>query len=160
MSVRLDEAEVDAFLRDGHTIIVTTIGKDGFPHSTPLWYAYLDGHIYFRKLNKSQGALNISRNDHVCCLVETGDNWVDLKAVMVRGRAVPVSDEETVARFMAENDRKYLDFRTARTAMPDRTVQHYGQQRTVYRVDPVGKTVSWWNRKLRFKTDPEPTHRG
>lgn len=154
MGVNLDQDEIDEFLRDGHTVTVSTIDKDGYPHSTPLWYAYLDGEVYFRKLKKSQGAVNIARNDKVCCLVETGEAWIDLKAVMIRGRAVPVTDEATIARFLAENERKYAPFRTVRAAMPGKTQQHYAQERVVYRVVPEKKIVSFWNRKLRFPGQP------
>lgn len=150
MPVNLEPNEIEDFLRQGHTVIMTTIGKDGFPHSVPLWYAYIDGQIMVRKQKKSQGVRNISRDDRVCCLVETGEAWVDLKAVMIRGRAVEVTDEETLRRFREEQDSKYADFRPASVAMPDRTRQHYAQERVLYRIVPEKKTVSWWNRKIRM----------
>ncbi len=94
MGIRLDQQEIDDFLTNGHTLIVSTVDKDGYPHSTPVWYLYIDGQIYFRVRKPSLKTKNLLRNPKVCVLVETGDRWVDLKSVMIRGR-VEVMDETT-----------------------------------------------------------------
>ncbi len=82
MGVELTPEEVDDFLRDGHTLIFTTIRKSGEPFATPMWYAYIDGSIYIRTLGRSAKVAHARRDPRVCCTVETGDAWVDLKAVI------------------------------------------------------------------------------
>jgi nitroimidazol reductase NimA-like FMN-containing flavoprotein (pyridoxamine 5'-phosphate oxidase superfamily) len=154
MGVTLEQDEIDQFLRDGHTVIVTTVGKDGFPHALPLWYVYDDGAIWFRKMRNSQGVKNMERDNRVACLVETGEMWADLKAVMIRGRAIEVTDPAEQERFNELSTAKYAAFRTANTTMPDSAVKHYAQQRAYMKVVPEKKVISWWNRKLRFKAAP------
>ncbi len=148
MSVRLDENEIEEFLRFGHTVIMTSNGKGRYPHPVPLWYVYLEGDIFVRIQTGSQKTLNIARDDRVSCLVETGEDWLDLKAVIVRGRASEVTDRETVARFTGEFERKYEAFRPSQDGLPRRSAS---RPFTVYRVRPEGKIISWWNRKIRAK---------
>lgn len=150
MAVTLDQQEIDEFLTEGHTIIFSSIDKDGFPHSVPLWYAYMDGHIYLSALGRSQRVKNLQRNQKVCCLVEAGDRWRDLKAVMVRGRVEVVEDREEQRRFGEILRDKYAPFREAPAAMPGRVQQHYAQSRVYYKVIPEKRLATWDNRKVRM----------
>jgi len=150
MAVTLDQAEIDEFLSKGHTLIFTTVDREGYPHSTPLWYAYLDGHIYTRGRARSQKAANITRNPKVCCLVETGDRWRELKAVMIRGRAEVVTDEETRRRYAQAVTEKYAAFREPAQNMPAATQRHYSTPDAIYKVVPEKKVASWDNRKIRL----------
>ncbi len=150
MAITLDQAEIDDFLTNGHTVIFTTVDKDGFPHSTPLWYAYLDGHIYVRGRGKSQKARNIGRNPKVSCIVESGLRWRELKAVMVRGRAELLADEGEIQRFSEALTEKYRSFREASSNMPQRTQQHYSTSSVHYRIVPEKKVVTWDNGKIRL----------
>jgi PPOX class probable F420-dependent enzyme len=161
MAVTLTPEEIQEFVRGGHTVIVSTNGPGGYPHSVPLWYVLLDGELFFRTMARSQKARNIERDNRIACLVETGEAWIDLRAVMIRGLAEKVEDPELFDRISEEIDRKYSAFRTVRAAMPEGTRQHYEQQRVCYRVVPRRKTVSWWNRKLRIKPEagPAPSER-
>ena len=110
MGVRLDQQEIDEFLGNGHTLILTTVDKDGYPHSTPIWYVYTDGAIYTRGRRRSQKTANIRRNPKVSCLVEEGERWRELKAVMIRGRAEEVTDPAEQERFQRANAEKYDSF--------------------------------------------------
>ena len=152
MGVRLDQAEIDEFLTNGHTLIITTMDKDGYPHSTPIWYAYLDGHIYVRGRGKSQKAQNIARNPKLCALVETGDYWRELKAVLIRGRAELVEDEEEIGRFSQALKEKYAGFREASSTMPERTQQHYATASVHYKIVPEKRPATWDNAKIRLSS--------
>lgn len=150
MAVTLDQSEIDAFLAEGHTVILTTIDPDGYPHAAPLWYVYLDGAIYVRTLARSHKARNIARNNKVCCLVESGERWRELKAVIIRGHADAIIDESARARIQTALDEKYAAFREARQTLPQRTQQHYAQSRVFLKVTPDKRVASWDNRKLRL----------
>jgi len=150
MGVRLDQTEIDEFLTSGHTLILTSTDRDGYPHAAPLWYAYIDGHIYTRTMRKSQKAANIARDPKVCCLVETGERWRELKAVMIRGRAVEVEDEAMQKRFDATLSEKYANFRESGAAMPKRTQQHYAAPTVWWKIVPEKRSSSWDNRKIRL----------
>src|SRR5439155_14476776 len=92
MSVRLTPEEVEEFLTEGHELIFTTIGTDGYPLPIPVWYLYLDGAIYVRSIASLQKVVNARRNPKVAGVVSSGDAWVDLKAVIFRGEAEEVTD--------------------------------------------------------------------
>jgi PPOX class probable F420-dependent enzyme len=150
MGVWLEKHELEDFLKNGHTLIVSTIDKDGYPHSTPVWYVYHDGHIYFRVRAATVKAKGLLRNPKVAVLVESGERWRDLKAVLVRGRAEPVTDAAFQAQFDTMLDAKYANFREARAAMPARTQQHYATAKLYIKVIPEKRIASWDNRKIRM----------
>jgi nitroimidazol reductase NimA-like FMN-containing flavoprotein (pyridoxamine 5'-phosphate oxidase superfamily) len=64
--------ELDAFLAEEMTLIVTTIGKDGHPHTAPMWFFMEDGKIVFRSFTKSQKIVNLQRDPRITVLVERG----------------------------------------------------------------------------------------
>ncbi|MEE9284935.1 MAG: pyridoxamine 5'-phosphate oxidase family protein [Dehalococcoidia bacterium] len=150
MAITLDQQEIDEFLTNGHTVIFTCLDKNGYPHSTPLWYVYMDGHIVVRGRTGSQKQRNLQRDSRVSVLVESGERWRDLKAVMIRGRAEPVEDEETQARYDRLMDEKYEPFRERRGSMPDRVKAHYSVGKVYYRVVPKKKLATWDNQKIRM----------
>ncbi|MCL0102314.1 pyridoxamine 5'-phosphate oxidase family protein [Dehalococcoidia bacterium] len=150
MPVTLDQAEVDDFLTQGHTLIFTTIDKDGYPHSSPLWYVYMDGNIYVRGRANSQKAANIARNANVCGLVETGELWRELKAVMIRGEAVAITDSHELAKFTQKLTDKYAGFRESQENLPKRTQHHYSTSSCHWKIVPRKKVATWDNRKIRL----------
>jgi nitroimidazol reductase NimA-like FMN-containing flavoprotein (pyridoxamine 5'-phosphate oxidase superfamily) len=151
MGVRLDREEIEEFLTDGHTLILATIRKSGAPFMTPLWYAFLDGAIYFRTKRGSAKVAHILRDPRVCCLVEEGENWIDLKAVIMNGRAEAVEGDPLLwKRFYEEMDRKYAAFRPQPSSMPVATRNHYSGSWGLVKVTPdPGEVRSWYNRKIR-----------
>lgn len=86
--ITMTDAEVEAYLAEGaKTLIVTTLGNDGHPHTAPMWYAMDDGLVVFRSFTKSQKIVNLHRDDRITVLVETGASYGELRGVMIRGRA-------------------------------------------------------------------------
>ena len=69
-------------------------------------------------------------------LVESGERWVELEAVHLTGR-IEVVDRRgrTIERIDDDLDAKYAAFRTASTAMPQATRDHYAG-RTYLRLVP------------------------
>jgi len=151
MGVQLTEDEINAFLEQGHTLIISTIRKSGEPFMTPIWYVWMDGAFWVGTGANSPKAQHIRRDPRVCCLVEQGERWVDLKAVVANCDAEFVEDEALIARVNAATDRKYAAFRMDRSALPEATQKHYARQRAVIRMTPrPGEIRSWWNRKIRI----------
>lgn len=79
--------ELDAFLGEETTLIVTTIGKDGHPHTAPMWFFLDEGRIVFRSFTKSQKIVNLRRDPRITVLVERGVAYSELQAVMIKGAA-------------------------------------------------------------------------
>lgn len=150
MGVQLSADEQLAFLERGHTGIITTLRRDGWPVSLPVWYAVVDGKVYLSTPPKAKKLARV-RNDERCSfLVESGEKWVDLTAVEFRARAVIVTDAaeaEAVAAALAD---KYDGFGPPQELLPDATKNHYAERETI-RLDPVEAAISWDNQRIRLK---------
>lgn len=83
--ISLTPDELEAFLAEEMTLIVTTIGRDGHPHTAPMWFFIDDGKIVFRSFTKSQKIVNLRRDPRLTVLVERGIAYAELQGVMMRG---------------------------------------------------------------------------
>jgi PPOX class probable F420-dependent enzyme len=110
-NIALTESEVVEFLHNGTNLQVATIGRDGCPHLTTLWYVVVDGLIAFRSFRKSQRVANLRRDPRLTVLIEDGDSVVNLRGVMIQGRARLVDDRDLVLRLYGEVTEKYEGMR-------------------------------------------------
>ncbi len=101
MPARLTKEEAHEFLdsRPGW-LILTTIGRDGYPHSIPIGYFRLGDEIYVGGRAGTQRAKNIERNPKVSALVESGGTMQEIKGLMIQGEASLVTDPDEVLRLM------------------------------------------------------------
>ena len=151
MSVRLSQEEIDEFLAGGHTLILATLRKSGEPFLTPLWYVYDDGALFIRTPARSAKVQHIRTDPRVCCLVEEGERWVDLKAVVMNCDAEFIeSDESVEERFAQLMNEKYKAFRPQLKKAPTATKKHYAGKSALIRLTPRETEVrSCYNRKIR-----------
>lgn len=100
--------EQHQFLAAGHTLIVTTIGKDGWPHVAPMWY-FLDddGNVSFRSFTKSQKIVNLRRNPRITVLLEEGNTYEELRGTMIKGTARLIDDPGEVLAMYGELSKRY-----------------------------------------------------
>lgn len=136
--------EVAAFLAGSRKLQLATINRDGTPHLVTMYYAVLDGRIAFWTYRASQKALNLARDPRITCLVETGNEYFDLRGVQVQGVVQPVEDPAEVlqigrriAGVMAGTD----------VPLPDEYVEHTARKRLGYIVQPT-RVISWDHVKL------------
>jgi PPOX class probable F420-dependent enzyme len=95
-AVRMTPTEVEDFLAGSKKVQVATLNPDGSPHLTTLFYAVLDGRLAFWTYGRSQKIRNLERDPRITCLVESGEDYFELRGVSVRGRAELVRDESAV----------------------------------------------------------------
>ena len=146
--VTMTEAEVSAMLAGSRKLQLATINRDGTPHLVTMFYVMLGGQIAFWTYRSSQKARNLARDPRVTCLVETGENYFELRGVQVAGRVRYVEDPAGVL----EIGRGVAG---GMAGVPAEAVEEYvahaARKRVGYVVEPV-KTVSWDHRKLRAAT--------
>jgi len=94
--VAMTEAEVAAFLAASRKVQLATISRDGTPHLVTMYYVMLDGQITFWTYRSSQKALNLAADPRVTCLVETGEQYFDLRGVQVQGVVRLIDDPAAV----------------------------------------------------------------
>ena len=143
--IKMTSDEVDAFLRERHSMSVATIGADGRPHVVAMWYGFLDGAPAFETYRKSQKVVNLRRDPRMTCLVEDGDRYETLRGVELLATGTVIDDQDalrTIARslferyetgFGPDQGEEYINFMVAK--------------RVAVRVD-VEDVVSWDHRKI------------
>jgi len=85
MPRRLTQAERDRFLGGRHVAVLVTIGGDGAPVPTPIWYLYRDRVFYFRTEADAVKTQNARNDPRVSICVQ--DERPPYKAVIAHGRA-------------------------------------------------------------------------
>ncbi len=95
-AVRMTDEEVAGFLADNVKVQVASIGKDGAPHLSTLFYVVLDGRIAFWTYGRSQKIRNLERDPRVAALVEDGTDYFELRGVSINGTAELVRDQERI----------------------------------------------------------------
>jgi hypothetical protein len=151
MGVRLSEDEQLAYLQRGHTGIITTLRRDGWPVSLPVWYAVVDGKVYLGTPPKAKKVTRLKNDDRCSFLVESGEKWVDLAAVEFRARAMIVEEGPEIEAVEAELARKYEGYGPPSELLPPVTKDHYAA-RTVIRLDPTEPAISWDNQRIRLRS--------
>lgn len=96
-AIEMSDAEIESFLSENAKVQVATVGKDGAPHLTTLFYALVDGRITFWTYGRSQKLVNLRRDPRITCLVEDGDDYFELRGVSIRGTACLVEEHADVA---------------------------------------------------------------
>jgi PPOX class probable F420-dependent enzyme len=147
VGVRLSEDEAWAVLTASHTGVFTTLRRDGMPIALPVWFVVLDRTVCLGAPSRTKKVARLRHDPRASFLVESGERWVDLRAVHVTGRVEFVDDEHEMERIDHALDAKYRAFRTARAAMPERTRQHYAG-RTFLRLRPDDRILSWDNQRI------------
>jgi len=151
MGVALSEDEAWDLVTRSLTGIVTTLDRDGYPLSLPVWFVVLDRLIYFRTPATSRKVARIARDGRAGFLVESGERWAELTAVSFRATADRVTDEPLCAQVMAARAEKYRGRGTGGggRALPEATVRHYATESAIIRLTPVGAPITWDNNKIR-----------
>jgi PPOX class probable F420-dependent enzyme len=90
--VAMSTEEIAAFLAASRKLQLATINQDGTPHLVAMYYVMLGGRIAFWTYRASQKALNLARDPRLTCLVESGEEYFDLRGVQVAGLARLVED--------------------------------------------------------------------
>ncbi len=137
-------AETAALLAESRKLQLATINRDGTPHLVTMFYVLLGGRIAFWTYRTSQKARNLARDPRVTCLVETGDDYFDLRGVQVTGIARCVEDLAGVLEIGRGVAGGMAGVPADAVA---EYVAHAARKRVGYVVQPQ-RTVSWDHRKL------------
>ena len=68
---------------DGSLAVLTTIGRNGYPHSVPVMVRWVEGGLRFESDSDSTKVRNLERNPRVSVLVQGKPKW----GVLIQGRA-------------------------------------------------------------------------
>jgi nitroimidazol reductase NimA-like FMN-containing flavoprotein (pyridoxamine 5'-phosphate oxidase superfamily) len=105
--IQMGEEEILAFLAEERIVTCATIGRDAWPHLMPLWFVVRDGDIWAWTFAKSQKVKNLERDNRATIQVEAGDEYHELRGVMMKTRVELVRDLEAVTDLGTEIMARY-----------------------------------------------------
>ncbi|MBN9748086.1 PPOX class F420-dependent oxidoreductase [Amycolatopsis sp. A1MSW2902] len=148
--IEMPPEEVSAYLASQRTATLVSLGPDGHPHAVAMWYAVIDGVLWFETKAKAQKAVNLRRDPRVTVLIEDGLTYDVLRGVSLEGRAEVVDDPDAL---WAVGVNVWERYHGEYTDEVKPMVEFMLRKRVAIRVD-VERVRSWDHRKLGL--DPMP----
>jgi len=90
--IEMSADEISAFIAKQRTANLATIGADAQPHVVGMWFAMIDGVLWFETKAKAQKTLNLRRDPRATVLIEDGLTYDTLRGVSFEGRAEILDD--------------------------------------------------------------------
>lgn len=142
--------EISRFLSEQRVATLATVGPSGQPHLVAMWYAVIDGVLWFETKAKSQKAVNLRRDSRVTVMVESGHTYDTLRGVAMEGNATVVDDPDALwAVGVSVWERYHGPYNEEARPM----VEFMLANRVAVRID-VERTRSWDHRKLGLPALP------
>ncbi len=148
--ITMTDDEIGEFLSHSRIANMATVGPSGTPHLIAMWYALIDGEIWFETKAKSQKTVNLRRDDRITVLVEAGDTYDQLRGVSIEGRAKITDDYDTLFAVCRNVWERYTGPYTAEMLPAVERMMH---KRVAVRVVP-DRIRSWDHRKLGMPAMP------
>jgi PPOX class probable F420-dependent enzyme len=144
--IRMDDAELGAFLHEQRTLVCATIAVDGTPHVIALWYLVRDGDVWVWTYAASQKVRNLERDPRATLMVEAGEVYEELRGAMLRVDAEIEREPDLVTELgLALYERYSDDGELSDDARA--TITHQSPKRVAIRFRERSRT-SWDHRKL------------
>jgi PPOX class probable F420-dependent enzyme len=134
--------EVEAFLDEQRVVICATNGRDGWPHLMPLWYLVRGQDVWAWTYAKSQKVRNLERDPRATLQLEDGEQYHELRGVMIEARTVIHRDLDVVSEFGGSLFERY-----AGGGVPPDAIRAQAAKRVALQFAPE-RIASWDHRKL------------
>jgi PPOX class probable F420-dependent enzyme len=148
--IEMSHDEIVQYLERSRTATMVTNGPSGHPHAVAMWYAVVDGAIWFETKAKSQKATNLRRDPKITVLIEDGHTYDTLRGVSLEGTAEIIDDPDAL---WAVGVSVWERYNGPYTEEMKPLVEFMLHKRVAVRVE-VSRTRSWDHRKLGM--DPIP----
>ncbi|HWE33392.1 MAG TPA: pyridoxamine 5'-phosphate oxidase family protein [Solirubrobacteraceae bacterium] len=143
--IKLSDEEIAQFLEQQRTVICATNGVHGWPHLMPLWYLVRDGELWAWTYAKSQKVRNLERDPRATLQVEEGEQYAELRGVMIEAETKLHTDTDDVLEFGLKLFERYGGGATGPEFVE--TVRKQAAKRVVLQFVPK-RVTSWDHRKL------------
>lgn len=145
-SVQMSESEVAEFLAGNRKVQVATVGAHGEPHLTTLFYVMQDDRLAFWTYGASQKVVNLRRDPRITCLVEDGEEYLELRGVTLRGTARILDSYDEIRSLGAEVARRMAG-NVDLGELGEEIVEQQAHKRVGIVVEP-DRVASWDHRKM------------
>ena len=144
-AIALSDEERRAYVAGATTIVLVSIGRDGYPHAVPMWFIVDDdGRFYMTTYARSQKAVNLRRNPKAALLVESGVRYDELEGVPIRGTAEVLDDVELCVSVLSRIHAKHVG---GLAGDLEEVMRAQARKRVVLKITPE-RVASWDHRKL------------
>ena len=150
MTIRLTSDEAWEAVGAAHTGILTTLRRDGMPIALPVWFVVEDRTIAMMTPAGTKKIARVRHDPRASFLVESGERYVELRAVHLTGRVEVVKDATATARIEAAVNAKYAAFRPLAANLPA-AIQAYYAKQVFLRFVADGRILTWDNARIAMK---------
>ena len=140
--IKMSDEELAAFLDEEKVVTCATIGPNGRPHLMPLWFVRDGERLRGWTFAKSQKAKNLERDARATLQLETGDQYDQLRGVMIEAETVIHRGAEIVAALGTKIYERYTGHSGVEEMVAAQAAKRIGLQFVPRRV------ASWDHRKL------------
>jgi nitroimidazol reductase NimA-like FMN-containing flavoprotein (pyridoxamine 5'-phosphate oxidase superfamily) len=149
MGVSLEPHEIDHYMQAQPRAILCVTRPGRAPFAAPMWFAWIDRKVYMHTLLASKKVNYIREEPLVTCVVESGESYYQLKAVLLMGPCEVIDDQAVVrAEIQRMKEAKPLYDALRPQKLPPHLERHYAQPRALLRVTPHSITT-WDFSKIR-----------
>jgi Pyridoxamine 5'-phosphate oxidase len=141
--IAMSVEERDDFLASARTCRVASVGADGAPHVTPLWFVWDGTYLWLTSVVHSQRWADLQHDGRVGIVVDDGHDFMELRGVEIRGVAEAVGEVPRTGAPVTELEAPEDLFGTKYAGG---RMQHDGRHAWL-RITPH-KIVSWDFRKM------------
>src|SRR3954451_5930879 len=145
--IKLSEAEQAELLEQERVVIVSSLGPRGWPHSMPMWFLVRDGEIWIWTYGKSQKVKNLERDPRATLLVETGEEYTELRVIQIEAEAELIRDTPRVAEFGRDLVIRYTEGIDSVEGDAAAALEAQAAKRVAIRLRAL-RTATWDHRKL------------
>ena len=106
--MNVDDPAVLDVLRHSMVARIATLSRNGRPSINPLYFVYLNGHIWLGTVDWTLAALNVKADPRVSVLFEVEQDPSDQRVLQIRDRASVRTDQKAQHSYNLRTARKYL----------------------------------------------------
>jgi PPOX class probable F420-dependent enzyme len=145
--ITLSDEEQRELIESERVVVVATHGARGWPHLMPLWYVLRDGEIWVWTYAKSQKVRNLERDSRATLLIETGEEYGELRGVQIEAEAELIRDPDRVLEFAKLLTVRYTEGIDEVEGDAAAALQAQAPKRVAIRFHPR-RLATWDHRKL------------
>jgi PPOX class probable F420-dependent enzyme len=146
----MSDTEIAEFIEQSRTCTMATVGPSGTPHLVAMWYAVIDGQIWFETKSRAQKTVNLRRNPAITVSIEAGYTYDQLRGVSIEGKGIVIDDADALWKVGVNVFERYTG---PYTDDMKPFVETMLNKRVAVRVD-VERIRTWDHRKLGMPPMP------
>jgi nitroimidazol reductase NimA-like FMN-containing flavoprotein (pyridoxamine 5'-phosphate oxidase superfamily) len=145
VGIELSRGEIDDFLNASPRGILCVTRDGHAPLALPMWFAWIDGQVVIHTSLKSKKVAAVRKHPLVSFLVESGEHYWTLKAVLIIGECKVVDDQLAARAWMSRVEQikpLYKDHLFPKD-LPPHLQRLYAQDRAALVITP--KSITSWD---------------